>query len=141
VQGPKGDKGNPGPQGPLGPGLAGQIMSAGADVLSSPIKVFTTPALGTFILMQFCTSVVIEIGGSPPFVAYIASLHGSTFGEIPGMRSNVAPSGYIPGPPAPSSYTTYVPGIALPPNEDLICSKAVTSRRGRCVITGILSNP
>jgi hypothetical protein len=137
VQGPKGDKGDPGPQGPPGPGLAGQIVSAGADVLSSPIKVFTTPATGTFILTQFCAPATYFFLGTGS-QTFVISLRGSTFGSIPGLTASqiASTSNAAPSP----SCVTYVPGIALPPNEDLICSNA-GSPPGRCVITGTLSNP
>ncbi len=141
VQGPKGDKGDPGPQGPPGPGLAGQIMSAGADVpQGSSSKVFTTPATGTFILTQFCTPVVTVGSHGNTLQTFAASLHGSTFGEIPGIPNALGDTGTVPIPS--SSCATYAPGIALPPNEDLTCTQPNGSPlAGRCVITGILNNP
>jgi collagen triple helix repeat protein len=141
LQGPKGDKGDPGPQGPPGPGLSGQILSTGVDVSpSSSATVFTTPATGTFILTQFCTPVVTLGVNGNTLQTFAASLQGRTFGRIPGIPLALGDTGSVPIPS--SSCTTYAPGIALPPNEELTCSQPPGSPlKGRCVITGILSNP
>lgn len=95
--------------------VSGTLMSASATIPQmGQAVVFTTPGEGYFILTQFCSPIAGGAGLNP--------LRGNTFGTIVSM-------GFC---------TSYVPGIALPQGEELICTNTAPFA-APCMITGVLS--